>query len=344
MASPEFMRAIRFDVPGGPEVLSPIELSLPTRSPGSALVRIDFAGVNYIDTYHRSGLYPVSLPFLPGVEAAGVIEAVGRDTAGWTEGDRVAWVMMPGTYAEFASVPLERLVRLPASLSTEMAAATLLQGMTAHYLAYGVRETRPGDTALVHAAAGGTGGLLVQMLSATGARVIATCGTPKKAALVRELGADEVILYTQEDFAERTRALTAGRGVDVVYDSVGASTFEGSLAALRTRGLLCLFGQASGPVPPFALERLNGAGSLFVTRPSLAHYISDRAALVARSSAVFSALEKGQLSQRIGGRYPLEDAARAHSDLESRSTTGKLVLASGGVEREIPVKNKGGSI
>jgi NADPH2:quinone reductase len=218
------------------------------------------------------------------------------------------------------------LVRIPNGLSAELASATLLQGMTAHYLTHGVRETRRGDVALVHAAAGGTGGLLVQLLKQAGARVIATCGTKEKALLARESGADEVILYTEEDFQARTRELTDGRGVDVVYDSVGQSTFEGSLASIRPRGLLCLFGQASGIVPPFDLGRLNGAGSLFVTRPSLAHYISDRESLELRSGFVYAALQNGTLVQRIGGRYALGDAAKAHSDLEGRGTTGKLLI------------------
>ena len=262
-------RAIRIEANGGPETMKLVELEAPEGDPaaGLARVRIEFAGVNFIDTYHRTGLYPVSLPFVPGVEAAGTIEALGSGFEDLAVGDRVAWTGVPGCYADRAEVPTSRLIRVPTALSTELACASLLQGMTAHYLTRGVRETRPGDTALVHAAAGGTGGLLVQMLHAAGARVIATCGTEEKAELARDYGADEVVLYTHEDFAARTRALTDGRGVDVVYDSVGASTFEGSLASLRPRGLLCLFGQASGPVPPFDLGRLNTAGSLFVTRP-----------------------------------------------------------------------------
>ena len=322
--------AIQFREVGGPEKLEPTEISLPDPGPGQAHVRIEVAGVNFIDTYHRSGLYPAALPFIPGVEAAGVVEALGPDGsgagAGLSVGDRVAWTMVPGTYAEACLAPIAQLVRIPDALSTELAAASLLQGATAHYLTHGVRETRSGDTALVHAAAGGTGGLLVQMLKAAGARVLATCSTDEKAALARESGADEVILYTQEDFQKRTRELTDGRGVDVVYDSVGRSTFEGSLGSIRPRGLLCLFGQASGPVPPFDLNRLNGAGSLFVTRPSLAHYVGDRESLETRVGAVFSALVEGRLKQRIGGRYALRDAAQAHRDLEGRKTTGKLLL------------------
>jgi len=318
--------AIHFREVGGPEKLEPTEISLPEPGPGQARVRIEVAGVNFIDTYHRSGLYPAALPFIPGVEAAGVVVALGPGSSELSIGDRVAWTMVPGTYAEACLAPITQLVRIPDALSTELAAASLLQGATAHYLTHGVRETHPGDTALVHAAAGGTGGLLVQMLKAAGARVLATCSTDEKAALARESGADEVILYTKEDFQKRTRELTDGRGVDVVYDSVGRSTFEGSLGSIRPRGLLCLFGQASGPVPPFDLNRLNGAGSLFVTRPSLAHYIGDRKSLETRVGAVFSALAAGRLHQRIGGRHALRDAAQAHRDLEGRKTTGKLLL------------------
>ena len=324
------MRAIQITRTGGPETLQQVELDNPEPGPGQVRIRIEAAGVNFIDTYHRTGLYPVPLPFTLGLEAAGTIDALGDDLeasgSDLAVGDRIAWTGIPGAYATHGLAPANRVVRIPDSLSTELAAASLLQGMTAHYLTHGVRETRPGDTALVHAAAGGTGGLLVQLLKQAGARVIATCGTPDKAELARESGADEVILYREEDFAARTRELTGGRGVDVVYDSVGQSTFEGSLASLRPRGLLCLFGQASGPVPPFDLGRLNTAGSLFVTRPSLAHYVADRASLEMRAGAVYESLAKGTLNQRIGGRYALADAAKAHADLEGRGTIGKLLL------------------
>lgn len=330
------IRAIRIEAPGGPEVLTLAETQPSTEGPakGMARIRVETAGVNFIDTYHRTGLYPVPLPFTPGVEAAGRIEALGDESTGDSEGtknglavgDRVAWTGMPGCYADVADAPAARLVAIPDELSTELACASFLQGMTAHYLAHGVRDSKPGDTALVHAAAGGTGGLLVQMLTAAGVRVIATCGTDAKAELAKSAGAEQVILYTREDFQARTRELTDGRGVDVVYDSVGQSTFEGSLGSIRPRGLLCLFGQASGPVPPFAIDRLNGLGSLFVTRPSLGHYIADRAALDLRADAVFGGLINGTLQQRIGGRYALEDAAQAHQDLEGRGTTGKLIL------------------
>jgi NADPH2:quinone reductase len=323
------MQAIQIKEVGGPDKMQLVELHLPEPGPGRVRIRIEAAGVNFIDTYHRAGVYPVPLPFTPGVEAAGVIDRLGEGVTLFSRGDRVAWTGVPGAYATHALAPTDRLVRIPERLSTEIAAATLLQGMTAHYLTYGVRETREGDVVLVHAAAGGTGGLLVQLLKQAGARVLATCGTEEKAALARESGADEVILYTKEDFQTRTRELTDGRGVDVVYDSVGQSTFEGSLGSIRPRGLLCLFGQSSGVVPPFDLGRLNGAGSLFVTRPSLAHFISDRESLESRASFIFDALEKGTLKQRIGGRYALAHAASAHSDLEGRGTTGKLLIVSG---------------
>jgi NADPH2:quinone reductase len=320
------MKAIQIFEVGGPDKLTRVELDLPDPGPGQARLRIEATGVNFIDIYFRTGVYPAPLPFTPGVEGAGVVDQLGDAAEGFALGDRVAWTGIPGAYASYCLAPVDRLVRIPDALSTELAAATLLQGMTAHYLTHGVRDTRPGDTALVHAAAGGTGGLLVQLLKQAGARVIATCGTRDKAVLVRESGADEVILYTEEDFQARTRELTDGRGVDVVYDSVGQSTFEGSLGSLRPRGLLCLFGQASGPVPPFDLGRLNAAGSLFVTRPSLAHYVADRESLEMRSGAVYGSLAKGTLIQRIGGRYALSDAVQAHSDLEGRGTIGKLLI------------------
>jgi len=318
--------AIQVREVGGPERLVPTEIELGDPGPDQARLRLERIGVNFIDTYHRTGLYPLPLPFVPGVEAAGVVESIGSEVAHVAVGDRVAFALVPGSYAGACLVPARQLVKIPAALSSELAAATLLQGMTAHYLTHGVRTTRPGDTALVHAAAGGTGGLLVQALKAAGARVLATCSTPEKAALARASGADEVVLYTREDFRARAREWTGGRGVDAVYDSVGASTFEGSLGALRPRGLLCLFGQASGPVPPFDLARLNGAGSLFVTRPTLAHYVASRDELEARAAWVFDGLAKGSLRQSVERRYALEDAATAHRDLESRKTTGKLVL------------------
>jgi NADPH2:quinone reductase len=330
---PHPIQAIRVHAVGGPEVLTLGEIEPGPPAHGQARVAIEKIGVNFIDTYHRTGAYPMPLPFTPGVEAAGRVEAIGEtESSGGADlavGDRVAWTMMPGTYAEAQNVPTSLLVPIPPALSTELAAATLLQGMTAHYLTHGCRSTQSGDTALVHAAAGGTGGLLVQTLKRAGARVLATCSTEEKAELARASGADEVILYSREDFKARTLELTNGRGVDVVYDSVGQTTFEGSLASLRPRGLLCLFGQASGPVPPFDLARLGAGGSLFVTRPSLAHFIATREELEERAGDVFAALVDGSLRQRIGGRYALGDAAAAHRDLEGRGTTGKLLLETG---------------
>jgi NADPH2:quinone reductase len=294
---------------------------------GMLRVKVEACGVNFIDVYFRTGLYPRPLPYVPGMEGAGVVEDVGSGCQGFATGDRVAWVSAPNSYAETTVVPISQVVKLPEGVSTEVAGAAMLQGMTAHYLAHGVRESKPGDTALVHAAAGGTGLLLVQTLRAAGVRVIGTCSTAEKEALARGAGAGDVIRYTEvDDFAAEVRRLTDGRGVDVVYDSVAKTTFEGSLRSLRRRGLLCLFGQASGPVPPFDLNRLNGAGSLFVTRPSLAHYAGERSELEMRANAVLGAIAKGELDVRIGARFALGDAEKAHRALEGRQTTGKVLL------------------
>ncbi len=319
-------KAIQVRAVGGPEQLVPAEVEVGDPGPGFARVRLVRIGVNFIDTYHRTGLYPLPLPFVPGVEAAGVVEQVGPGVGEVAVGDRVAFALVPGSYAERCLAPARQLLRIPDPLSFDLAAASLLQGMTAHYLTHGVRAPRPGDTALVHAAAGGTGGLLIQCLAAAGVRVIGTCSSDAKAALARAAGAEEVVRYDREDFRERARAFSGGAGVDVVYDSVGRSTFEGSLGSLRPRGLLCLFGQASGPVPPFDLARLNGAGSLFVTRPSLGHYVATRAELEARAGWVFDALVGGRLRQSVAGHFALSDAANAHRALEGRLTTGKLLL------------------
>ena len=310
---------------GGAEVLRFEEHDPGEPGPGQARVKVAAAGVNFIDVYFRTGLYPRPLPFAEGLEGAGVVESAGEG-AGFAAGDRVAWTGVPGSYADVVVAPADRLVRVPDRISDAQAAAALLQGMTAHYLAHGTRETRPGDVALVHAAAGGTGLLLVQMLKQAGATVIGTCSTAEKEALARKAGCDHVVRYTEADFAEEARRLTGGRGVDVVYDSVGQSTFEGSLASLRPRGLLALFGQASGPVPPFELRRLNDLGSLFITRPSLAHYTLDRAELELRAGAVLGGVEDGSLEVRIGAEFPLRDAAEAHRALEGRKTTGKVLL------------------
>jgi NADPH2:quinone reductase len=319
-------RAVFVHETGGPEVLR-VEAHEPgDPGPAAAQVRVAAAGVNFIDVYFRTGLYPRPLPFVLGVEGAGTVVALGPGASGLRVGDRVAWAGVPGSYAERLNAPIDRLLRVPDEVSDEQAAAVLLQGMTAHYLAHGVRETRPGDVALVHAAAGGTGLLLVQTLARAGATVIGTCSTAEKERLARDAGAAHVIRYTETDFSEAVRRLTGGRGADVVYDSVGRTTFEGSLHSLRPRGLLALFGQSSGPVPAFDLQELNRLGSLFITRPSLAHYTADRAELEQRGDAVLGAVARGELRVRIGAEHPLAEAAEAHRALEGRRTTGKLLL------------------
>jgi NADPH2:quinone reductase len=323
-------QAIFVDKFGGPEVLSLREHDPGSANAGQVRVAVQAAGVNFIDVYQRTGIYPRPTPFVLGIEGAGVIEAVGAGVEQLRVGQRVAWASAAGSYATHTLVPAATLIVLPDAVSSELAAAAMLQGMTAHYLAHGVHETKPGDQVLVHAAAGGTGQLLVQLLKRAGARVIGTCSTAAKAELARAAGADEVIRYDETDFAVETRKLTGGRGVDVVYDSVGRTTFDGSLASLRPRGLLALFGQASGPVPAFDLQRLNQGGSLFVTRPSLAFYTATRAELELRAHAVLDAIASGALRVRIDRSYPLRNAAEAHRHIEARGTTGKLLLSAQG--------------
>ncbi|MBW2231426.1 MAG: quinone oxidoreductase [Deltaproteobacteria bacterium] len=318
--------AIRVEKLGGPEVLAPARVSVEPPGAGQVTVEVAACGVNFIDVYFRTGLYPRPLPFVPGLEGAGRISHVGQDVGDLAVGDRVAWSTAPGSYASTLNAAAPSLVRVPDGVDDDVAAAVMLQGMTSHYLVHGVRTTEPGDTALVHAAAGGVGLLLIQMLTAVGARVIGTCSTEEKAALARAAGAEEIVRYDRDDFAQRVREWTSGRGVDVVYDSVGMTTFEGSLASLRPRGLLCLFGQSSGVVAPFDLGRLNGLGSLFVTRPSLAHYTATREELELRAGAVLGAVASGDLDVRIGARFDLADAAEAHRALEGRLTTGKVLL------------------
>jgi NADPH2:quinone reductase len=319
-------RAIVVRAHGGPEALRLEDQKLSAPGAGQVCVRVRAAGVNFIDVYFRTGLYPRPLPFVAGLEGAGVVEAVGPGVAGLAAGDRVAWASAPGSYAERVVAAADALVKLPGGVSDETAAAAMLQGMTAHYLSFGVRTPRPGDVALVHAAAGGTGLLLVQMLARAGVRVLGTCSTAEKEALARAAGCDTVVRHGEGDFVAAAREATGGRGVDVVYDSVGQATFDRSLQSLRPRGLLVLFGQSSGPVPAFDLQRLNAGGSLFVTRPSLAHYVATRAELEERAGAVLGAAARGELSVRIGGRFPLAEAAEAQRALEGRGTTGKLVL------------------
>jgi NADPH2:quinone reductase len=318
-------QAIMVRETGGPEVLRAETFEPPAPGPGQARVAVAAAGVNFIDVYFRTGVYPRPVPYVAGLEGAGVVEASGPDV-GLAPGARVAWASAPGSYATHVVANAAQLVRVPDAVALDVAAAVMLQGMTAHYLVHGCRTTRPGDVALVHAAAGGVGLLLIQMLAAAGARVVGTCSTAEKEALARDAGAEHVIRYDRTDFAAAARELTGGRGCDVVYDSVGKSTFEGSLRALRPRGLLVLFGQSSGPVPPFDLGRLNALGSLFVTRPSLAHYTADRAELELRAGEVLGAVAKGELRVRIGARFALAEAAEAHRALEGRRTTGKVLL------------------
>jgi len=320
------MRAIRVHAVGGAEVLVPEEIPAPSPGPKEALVRLSAAGVNFIDIYHRIGLYPLPLPFTPGNEGAGVVEAVGPDVTEVRAGDRVAYAMSTGSYAELAVVPVFRLVPIPDAVSFEAAAAVMLQGMTAHYLAHSTFPLAPGHQALVHAAAGGVGLLLVQMAKKRGARVLGTVSTEAKAEAARRAGADVVIRYMEEDFEAVARRETDGRGLDVVYDSVGKTTFDKSLRSLRPRGMLALYGQSSGPVPPFDPGELAKRGSLFLTRPSLAHYNLDRAELLARAGDVLSWMEKGELEVKIDRTLPLAQAKEAHRLLESRQTSGKLVL------------------
>jgi NADPH2:quinone reductase len=321
------VRAVVVEQHGGPEVLTVVDRPVPEPGPGEALVRVGAAGVNFIDIYQRSGTYRMDLPFVAGSEGAGTVEAVGAGVDPGLVGQRVGWAMVDGTgYTELAVVPADRLVPVPDEVDDEHAAAVLLQGMTAQYLVETTYPARSGDVALVHAAAGGVGQLLCQMLAAKGVRVIATTSTEAKAELAREAGAADVILYRDADLVAEVRRLVGGRGVDVVYDGVGRDTFDAGLEVLRPRGMMVLFGASSGPVPPFDPQRLNAAGSLFLTRPSLKHYIADRAELEERAGVVLGAVAAGRLRVRIGGRYPLEEAARAQADLGSGSTTGKLLV------------------
>jgi len=318
------MQAIQVSQVGGPEVLVPAELPVPTPKPNEALVEIKAAGVNFIDVYIREGRYPTPVPFVNGQEAAGVVTEVGSDVTTLKPGDRVAYTSALGSYAEYAAVPASRLVKIPDGLDFEQAAAAMLQGMTAHYLVNSSYPLKKGETALIHAAAGGVGLLLVQMAKKIGARVIATAGTEEKAQLARDAGADECIVYTEADFETETRRLSDG--VHVVYDGVGKATFDKDLNVLRPRGYLVLFGGSSGAVPPFDLIKLSQKGSLFITRPTLAHYTLTREELEWRASDVLGSIARGELKLRIHKVYPLAEAEQAHRDLEGRKTTGKLLL------------------
>jgi NADPH2:quinone reductase len=318
------MRAVRVERFGGPEVLVVGEVEPPRPGPGEVVVDVSASGVNFTDVYHRTGLYPNPLPFTPGSEGAGTVAAVGPDVTEVRVGDRVGWVQVIGSYAEQAVVPADRLIPLPDDVDDETAAAALLQGLTAQYLVRSTYPVRPGDDVLVHAAAGGMGLLLTQLVKHLGGRVLGTASTPAKAQLARDAGADVVVGY--DDVPEAVREFTAGEGVAVAYDGVGASTFEASLASLRPRGYLVSYGNASGPVPPVAPLRLNQAGSVFLTRPTLTHHIVTRDELMQRSEEVLGWLRDGTLTVRVTGRYPLAEARRAHEDLEGRRTTGKLIL------------------
>lgn len=320
------MHAIRVHKPGGPEALRYEDVPLPEPGPGQARVKIEAAGVNFIDVYFRTGQYRSNLPFIPGQEAAGVVDAVGPSVVEVKVGDRVAYAPEQGAYAEYAVVPAWRLVPMPNGVDMKLAAAVMLQGMTAHYLSHSMYPIKAGDVVLVHAGAGGVGGLLVQMAKRRGARVIATVSTEDKVREAREAGADEVILYTQTDFATETKRLTDGRGVAVVYDSVGKVTFSGSLDSLRPRGYMVLYGQSSGAVEPVDPQALNARGSLFLTRPTLGHYVADRAELLERAENLFRWIAAGELKVRIAATYPLAEAAEAHRFIESRQAKGKVLL------------------
>jgi NADPH:quinone reductase len=320
------MRAIRIHTFGGPEVLQYEEVPLPVPGPGDARVRLEAAGVNFIDIYHRTGQYRGNLPLTLGQEGAGVVDAVGSGVREVQPGDRVAYASVQGAYAEYAIVPAARLVPVPDGVSSQVAAAVMLQGMTAHYLSHSTYPLGAEDTALIHAAAGGVGGLLVQIAKRRGARVIATVSTEAKAAEARAAGADEVILYTETDFVAATRQLTGGQGVPVVYDSVGKTTFDGSLDCLRPRGYLVLFGQSSGAVPPLDPQVLNAKGSLFLTRPTLAHYIATRDELLWRAGDLFRWIVAGELSVRIAATYNLTATGEAQEYLTGRHARGKVLL------------------
>ena len=320
------MKHIQVSEFGGPEELKLAEAPKPAPGPGQALVRIAASGVNYIDVYFRIGLNKTDLPFTPGSEASGTVESVGPDVTDFKPGDRVAYAMQRGSYAEYALVPAAQLVGIPDSVDWNTAASALLQGMTAHYLTHSTYPLKPGDKALVHAAAGGAGRLVVQMAKMLGATVYGTAGSDAKAAIAKEAGADEVIVYTRDDFAVEVKRLTGGKGVDVIYDSVGASTFLKGLDLLRPRGMMALFGNSSGPVEPINPYILYPKGSLFLTRPSLAHYVLTREELLWRAGDVLKWIGSGKLKLLIDKTYPLAHAADAHRDLEGRKTIGKLIL------------------
>jgi NADPH:quinone reductase len=320
------MKAVQVREPGGPEKMETVDVPVPVPGPGQALVRIAASGVNFIDIYFRSGLYQSDLPITLGSEAAGTVESIGPNVTHVAPGDRVAYAMVRGSYAEYAAVPETSLVKIPDTIDFESAAAAMLQGMTAHYLTNSTFPLNTGQSCLVHAAAGGAGRLTAQMAKIRGARVIGTVSTEEKAAVAAKAGVDHPIVYTAVDFEAEVKRITGGTGVDVVYDSVGKTTFDKSLACLRPRGMMVLFGQSSGPVTAFEPQILNTRGSIFLTRPSLAHYLLSREELLWRAGDVFTAIERGELALRVDHVFPLAEAGAAHRALESRATTGKLIL------------------
>lgn len=320
------MNAIRVNEPGGPERLVLESIAIPEPGPGEVRVRIEAAGVNFIDVYQREGLYKIPTPYTPGMEGAGAVDAVGAGVVEWQAGDRVAYAMTRGSYAEYAIVPADKLVAIPDGVETQTAAALMLQGMTAHYLTTSTFPLEKGHTALIHAAAGGVGLLFTQIAKLRGATVYGTVSTEEKARLARDAGADEVILYTKTDFEAEVKRLTGGAGVDVVYDSVGKTTFEQSMRSLKPRGYLVLFGQASGPVEPIDPQVLNDHGALFLTRPSLAHHALTKDELQGRAGDLFRWVADGHLDVRIDRTFPLAQASAAHTLLQSRATSGKLLL------------------
>jgi NADPH2:quinone reductase len=320
------MKAIRVHETGGLEKMVYEEMPVPAPGPGQVRVKIAAIGLNFIDVYYRTGLYKTSLPFIPGMEAAGTVDALGEDVKDLTPGDRVAYAMNIGAYAEYSVVNVSQLVQIPGAVDYGLAAAIMLQGMTAHYLTHSTFPLRKGETLLIHAAAGGVGLLLTQLAKMIGATVIGTVSSEQKAQLAHEAGADHVILYEQEDFETEAKKITSGRGVDVVYDSVGRATFDKSLSCLRQRGMLVLFGQSSGPVPPVDLTLLGPKGSLYLTRPGLAHYTSTREELLWRAGDILKWVSEGKLKVRIDRAYPLQEAQKAHQALESRQTSGKVLL------------------
>jgi len=320
------MKAIRVHAPGGPEAMKYEDVPDPTPKAGEALVKIDAAGVNFVDVYYRTGQYKAAFPMILGVEGSGTVTALGPNAKDVKVGEKVAYTNVPGSYAELSAVPVERLVVIPPGFTTRNAAAAMLQGMTAHYLTSSTYPLKAGDTCLVHAAAGGVGLLLCQIAKLRGARVVGTVSTEEKAKVAREAGADELILYTRQDFEVEVKRLTAGKGVQVVYDSVGETTFAKGLNCLAPRGMMVLFGQSSGPVKSFDPQILNQKGSLFLARPSVGHYTATRSELLARAGDVLGWILQDKLKLRIGAEFPLRDAAEAHRQLESRKTTGKLLL------------------